>query len=49
VNIVIDKDVIKIELSSLEKIITFHGSFKVPISQIREISTDLLPPNMERN
>ena len=43
-NIIIDKEVIRIELSSLEKIITFHGSFKIPISQIREISTDLLPP-----
>lgn len=44
VNIIIDKDFIRIELSSLEKIISFHGSFKIPISQIREISTDLLPP-----
>jgi hypothetical protein len=44
VNIIIDNDVIRIELSSLEKIIEFHGSFKIPISQIREISTDLLPP-----
>jgi hypothetical protein len=31
-------------LSGLEKIITFHRSFKIPISQIEEISTDLLPP-----
>jgi hypothetical protein len=44
VNIIIDKDVIRIELNSLEKIVTFHGSFKIPISQIREISIDLLPP-----
>jgi hypothetical protein len=43
-NIVIDKDVIRIELSSLEKVLSFHGSFKIPISQISEISTDLLPP-----
>jgi hypothetical protein len=43
-NIVVDGDVIRIELSSLEKIITFHGSFKIPIPQIREISTNLLPP-----
>jgi hypothetical protein len=43
-NIVIDKDVIRIELSSLEKILSFHNSFKIPISQIREISTGLLPP-----
>jgi hypothetical protein len=38
VNIVIDKDVIRIQLSSLEKILTFHKSFKIPILQIREIS-----------
>jgi hypothetical protein len=44
VNIVIDENVLRIELSSLERILTFHGSFKIPISQIGEISTDLLPP-----
>jgi hypothetical protein len=44
VKIVIDKDVIRIELSRLERMLTFHRSFKVPISQIREISTDLPPP-----
>jgi hypothetical protein len=44
VNIVIDKDVIRIELSRLERMLTFHKSLKVPISQIREISTDLPPP-----
>jgi hypothetical protein len=43
-NIVIDKDVIRIELSNLEKILSFHNSLKIPISQIGEISTDLLPP-----
>ncbi len=43
-NIVFDKDVIRIELSSLEKILSFHNSFEIQVSQIREISTDLLPP-----
>jgi hypothetical protein len=44
VNIVIDRDVIRIELSRLERILTFHRSFGVPLSQITEVSTDLLPP-----
>ena len=43
-NIVIDEETISVELSGLEKLLTFHKSFKFPISQIREISTDLPPP-----
>ena len=43
-NIVIDKDAMRIELSILEKILTFHKSFKVPLSQITEVSNDLLTP-----
>ncbi len=43
-NIVIDKDVMSIELSNLEKILSFHNSLKLPISQITEVSDTLLPP-----
>jgi hypothetical protein len=43
-NIVIDKDVIRIELSNLEKILSFHNSLNIPVSQIIEISDTLLPP-----
>jgi hypothetical protein len=42
VGIVIDRDVIRIELSSLEKIISFHRSFKIPISQISDIPTEVI-------
>ena len=42
-NIVIDKDILNIELSTLEKILSFHNSFKIPFYQIKEISDILLP------
>jgi hypothetical protein len=43
-DIVFDKDEITIELSSFEKILSFHGSFKIMVSQITEVSDILLPP-----
>jgi hypothetical protein len=42
-NIAVEKDILRIKLSILEKILTFHRSFEIPISQILEISTELLP------
>jgi hypothetical protein len=47
VNIDNDKDILRIKLSILEKILTFHRSFEIPISQIGEISTTLLPPTLK--
>jgi hypothetical protein len=42
-NFVIDNDVVMIELSNSEKILSFHSSFEIPISQISEITDVLLP------
>jgi hypothetical protein len=42
-DIVIDKDILNIELSTLDKILSFHNSFKIPFYQIKEISDILLP------
>lgn len=43
-DIVVDNDGITIELSNMEKILSFHRSFKIRVSQITEISDTLLPP-----
>jgi hypothetical protein len=38
------RDDIIIELSNLEKILSLHNSFRIPITQIIEVSATLLPP-----
>ena len=43
-DIAVDNDQITIELSNLEKVLSFHPSFKISVSQITEISDTLLPP-----
>ncbi len=43
-DIVFGKDEITIELSTIEKILSFHGSIKIMVSQITEVSDTLLPP-----
>jgi hypothetical protein len=43
-DIVLGKDEITIELSAFEKVLSFHGSFKIIVSQITEVSDTLLPP-----
>jgi len=44
VDISIDSDEIMIELSNLEKVLSFHNSLRFRVSQITEISDTLLPP-----